>query len=124
MHVIKDNSISLLEFVFDLNFDEIIFPENPIKIVQNKYTYLTPYKIGQLSVSFQSKLTSRSLSLSLSLSLSFLFSFFLFSFIKIYFIFYFFQLHFPYSRLKLVSHHQHFTTNISKLHLKKKEKKR
>ena len=36
MHVIKDNSISLLEFMFDLNFDEIIFPENPIKIVQNK----------------------------------------------------------------------------------------
>ena len=36
MHVIKDNSISLLEFVFDLNFDEIIFLENPIKIVQNK----------------------------------------------------------------------------------------
>ena len=34
--IIKDNSISLLEFVFDLNFDEIIFPENPIKIVQNK----------------------------------------------------------------------------------------
>ena len=34
--VIKDNSISLLEFVFDLNFDEIIFLENPIKIVQNK----------------------------------------------------------------------------------------
>ena len=33
---IKDNSISLLEFVFDLNFDEIIFPENPIKIGQNK----------------------------------------------------------------------------------------
>ena len=65
MHVIKDNSLSLLEFVFDLNFDEIIFPENPIKIVQNKDTYLTPYKIGQLSVSFQSKLTSRSLSLSL-----------------------------------------------------------
>ena len=30
---IKDNSIILLEFVFDLNFDEIIFPENPIKIV-------------------------------------------------------------------------------------------
>ena len=29
---IKDNSISLLEFVFDLNFDEIIFPKNPIKI--------------------------------------------------------------------------------------------
>ena len=28
--------------VFDLNFDEIIFPENPIKIVQNKDTYLTP----------------------------------------------------------------------------------
>ena len=51
-------------FVFDLNFDEIIFPENPIKIVQNKDTYLTPYKIRQLSVSFQSKLTSRSLSLS------------------------------------------------------------
>ena len=25
VHVIKDNSISLLEFVFDLNFDEIIF---------------------------------------------------------------------------------------------------
>ena len=25
MRVIKDNSISLLEFVFDLNFDEIIF---------------------------------------------------------------------------------------------------
>ena len=56
--------------MFDLNFDEIIFPENPIKIVQNKDTYLTPYKIGQLYVSFQSKLTSR------SLSLSFLFSFF------------------------------------------------
>ena len=36
MHVIKDNSISLLEFVFDLNFDEIIFPKNPNKIVQNK----------------------------------------------------------------------------------------
>ena len=34
--VIKDNSISLLEFVFDLNFDEIFFPENPIKIIQNK----------------------------------------------------------------------------------------
>ena len=34
--VIKDNSISLLEFVFDFNFDEIIFPKNPIKIVQNK----------------------------------------------------------------------------------------
>ena len=33
MHVIKDNSLSFLEFVFDLNFDEIIFPENPIKIV-------------------------------------------------------------------------------------------
>ena len=46
MRVIKDNSISLLEFVFDLNFDEIIFPENPIKIVQNKDTYLTPYKLG------------------------------------------------------------------------------
>ena len=30
---IKDNSIILLEFVFDLNFDEIIFLENPIKIV-------------------------------------------------------------------------------------------
>ena len=38
---IKDNSISLLEFVFDLNFDENIFPKNPIKIVQNKDTYLT-----------------------------------------------------------------------------------
>ena len=25
VHVIKDNSISLLEFEFDLNFDEIIF---------------------------------------------------------------------------------------------------
>ena len=36
MHVIKDNSISLLEFVFDLNFDEVIFPKNLIKIVQNK----------------------------------------------------------------------------------------
>ena len=34
--VIKDNSINLLEFVFDLNFDEIFFPENPNKIVQNK----------------------------------------------------------------------------------------
>ena len=34
--LVKDNSTSLLEFVFDLNFDEIIFPENPIKIVQNK----------------------------------------------------------------------------------------
>ena len=35
MCVIKDNSISLLEFVLDLNFDEIIFffSENPIKIV-------------------------------------------------------------------------------------------
>ena len=33
VHVIKDNSISLLEFMFDLNFDEIIFPKNPIKIV-------------------------------------------------------------------------------------------
>ena len=33
---IKDNSISLLEFVFDLNFDEIIFSKNPIKIGQNK----------------------------------------------------------------------------------------
>ena len=34
--VIKYNSICLLEFVFDLNFDEInffFFPENPIKIV-------------------------------------------------------------------------------------------
>ena len=29
---IKDNSINLLEFVFDLSFDEIIFLENPIKI--------------------------------------------------------------------------------------------
>ena len=26
VRVIKDNSICLLEFVFDLNFDEIIFP--------------------------------------------------------------------------------------------------
>ena len=33
---IKDNSIILLESVFDLNFDEIFFLENPIKIVQNK----------------------------------------------------------------------------------------
>ena len=33
---IKDNSISLLKFVFDLNFDEIIFPENPIKLVRIK----------------------------------------------------------------------------------------
>ena len=36
VRVIKDNSIILLEFVFDLNFDEIIFLENPIKIGQNK----------------------------------------------------------------------------------------
>ena len=36
VRVIKDNSINLLEFVFDLNFDEIFFPENPNKIVQNK----------------------------------------------------------------------------------------
>ena len=36
MCVIKDNSIGLLEFMFDLNFDEIIFPENPNKIFQNK----------------------------------------------------------------------------------------
>ena len=36
IRVIKDNSISLLEFMFDLNFDEIIFLENLIKIVQNK----------------------------------------------------------------------------------------
>ena len=36
VRVIKDNSISMLEFSFDLNFDEIIFPKNPIKIVQNK----------------------------------------------------------------------------------------
>ena len=34
--LVKNNSISLLEFVFDLNFDEIIFLENPIKIIQNK----------------------------------------------------------------------------------------
>ena len=113
MHVIKDNSLSLLEFVFDLNFDEIIFPENPIKIVQNKDIYLTPYKIGQLSVSFQSNSPH-------VLSLSFLFSFFLFSFIKIYF-FYFFKLHFPYSRLKLFSHHQHFKIKFKK---KRKEKKK
>ena len=85
MRVIKDNSISLLEFLFDLNFDEIIFPETPIKIVQNKDTYLTLYKIGQLSVSFQNKL------------------------------------HFPYSRLKLFSHHQHFKI---KFFLKRKRKKR
>ena len=82
MHVVKDNSLSLLEFVFDWSFDEIIFPENPIKIVQNKDTYLTLYKIGQLSVSFQNKL------------------------------------HFPYSRLKLFSHHQHFKINFF---LKKRE---
>ena len=66
MHVIKDNSICLLEFVFDLNFDEIIFPKNPIKIVQNKDTYLTLYKIGQLFVSFQSKLTSLSVTTNIS----------------------------------------------------------
>ena len=36
MCVIKDNSINLLEFVFYLNFDEIIFLENPNKIFQNK----------------------------------------------------------------------------------------
>ena len=36
MRFIKDNSIGLLEFVLDLNFDEIIFLENPNKIVQNK----------------------------------------------------------------------------------------
>ena len=83
MHVIKDNSISLLEFVFDLNFDEIIFLENPIKIVQNKDTYLTSYKIGQLSVSFQSKLTSRSLSI-------FSFFFFPFFFYQDFFYFLFF----------------------------------
>ena len=76
MHVIKDNNLSLLEFVFDLNFDEIIFPENPIKIVLNKDTCLTPYKIGQLFVSFQSK-SPHVLSLSLSL-FSFLFFPFLF----------------------------------------------
>ena len=34
--VIKYYSIGLLEFVFDLNFDEIIFLENRNKIVQNK----------------------------------------------------------------------------------------
>ena len=33
---IKDNSIILLGFVFDLDFDDIIFPVNSIKIVQNK----------------------------------------------------------------------------------------
>ena len=43
MYVIKDNSISLLEFVFDLNFDEIIFPENPIKIVRNKDKYFLKF---------------------------------------------------------------------------------
>ena len=36
MRVIKDNSISLLKFVFDLNFDGTIFPKNLIKIIQNK----------------------------------------------------------------------------------------
>ena len=39
VRVIKDNSINLLEFVFDLNFDEIFFPENPNKIVQNKIKF-------------------------------------------------------------------------------------
>ena len=43
MHVIKDNNISLLEFVPDLNFDEIIFPENPIKIVQNKNKFFLEF---------------------------------------------------------------------------------
>ena len=36
VRVIKDNNISLLKFVFDLNFDGTIFPKNPIKIIQNK----------------------------------------------------------------------------------------
>ena len=40
---IKDNSIILLEFVFDLNFDEIIFLENPIKIVQNKDNFFLEF---------------------------------------------------------------------------------
>ena len=43
MHVIKDNNIGLLEFVFDLNFDEIIFPKNPNKIVQNKDKYFLEF---------------------------------------------------------------------------------
>ena len=43
MHVVKDNSITLLEFVFDLNFDENIFPKNPIKIVQNKDKYFLEF---------------------------------------------------------------------------------
>ena len=33
---IKDNSIILLEFVFDLNFDEIIFPEILLKLFRIK----------------------------------------------------------------------------------------
>ena len=34
--VIKHNCVNLLEFVFYLNFDEIIFLENPNKFFQNK----------------------------------------------------------------------------------------
>ena len=36
MCVIKHNCVNLLEFVFYLNFDEIIFLENPNKFFQNK----------------------------------------------------------------------------------------
>ena len=43
VHVIKDNNIGLLEFVFDLNFDEIIFPKNPNKIIQNKDKYFLEF---------------------------------------------------------------------------------
>ena len=43
VHVIKDNNIGLLEFVFDLNFDEIIFPKNSNKIVQNKDKYFLEF---------------------------------------------------------------------------------
>ena len=40
---IKDNSIILLEFVFDLNFDEVIFPKNPVKIVKNKDNFFLEF---------------------------------------------------------------------------------
>ena len=43
VHVNKDNNIGLLVFVFDLNFDEIIFPKNPNKIVQNKDKYFLEF---------------------------------------------------------------------------------
>ena len=36
VRVIKDNSICLLEFVFDLNFDEIIFLKILIKLFKIK----------------------------------------------------------------------------------------